>query len=389
MKHIEALVLSAMVALNSVAADFDSVVDMIVSTSPRVENVRSASVAGLNEMKLENNLGETEVEFERLWSRDGTKTGVGVSQSFDWPGLYRARDKAYKSAAVLADKTVLAAVAEVRTETVALLVDMVAARKSIALLENISDGYRKMLEVQAVGYQNGSVSVLDVNKLRIELTRSRVELDQRRDDLAVIIGRLEELSGNDNLEPILSEIDGFPLMTIAPLEDYKRGLIENDPSLLAAEAALDADVAAVDVAGMSRYPGFSVGYAFEREEMENFHGFSVGLSLPLFSSRGKVAAARSRVMASEFSLNSARTAALKTLENDYRRLMAMKRQMDEYGPVVENVDNVSLLQRAFDGGQITLTSYLQDLNYFLEANLSYYDLVARYHGLLASLSRYL
>ena len=109
-----------------------------------------------------------------------------------------------------------------------------------------------------------------------------------------------------------------------------------------------------------------------------FNGFSIGLSLPVWSRSHSTESAAATELAARLDLT-ARSVALETqLRADHTNAISLREQMQELGPVVDGVNNLTLLRKALDGGELSLLSYLQEVNYFLQARLDYLSLSKEY-----------
>jgi hypothetical protein len=68
--------------------------------------------------------------------------------------------------------------------------------------------------------------------------------------------------------------------------------------------------------------------------------------------------------------------------------ISLYNELEQLRPTLENNDNILLLKKALDGGQISLITYIQEVNFFLEAQKNYLDVEYNYYQLLASLNKY-
>ena len=85
---------------NSISADnIGDILGNISSNNLELKSAEEELKVNSAEIKSNNNLGETDVDFEYLFGEKslGNRWAIGVSQAFDWPGLYNARSKANKS----------------------------------------------------------------------------------------------------------------------------------------------------------------------------------------------------------------------------------------------------------------------------------------------------
>ena len=87
-------------------------------------------------------------------------------------------------------------------------------------------------------------------------------------------------------------------------------------------------------------------------------------------------------------LEAQKTEAVQGLRAEYIRAKSFKEQIAAIAPAVEGVNNMALLRRALDGGELTLLEYLQESAFFIQAIREYIRLNHDYALSLASLNRY-
>ncbi len=120
---------------------------------------------------------------------------------------------------------------------------------------------------------------------------------------------------------------------------------------------------------MESLPGISIGYQHAFEEGIHFNGASLGISIPLFSSRNKKKAAKAATVAATHKAEAAKIAASEKIKGGLKRLSLLKNRIDEIRPILEDSGNNLLLMKAYKGGVITLIDYLNERNYFKQAGL--------------------
>lgn len=138
----------------------------------------------------------------------------------------------------------------------------------------------------------------------------------------------------------------------------------------------------------SSFPGFSVGFTHEYEMGERFNGLTVGITLPIFSNRKKTAAARQSQAAFEAQSQQIATATNADIEADYAVATRLKSEIGQYRTVLDDSNNMRLLRKAFDSRHITLVDYLQQVNFFLEAEVDYIETEYQYQAALARLNKF-
>lgn len=389
MKKILLLTAAAAFALAGHAITFDEAVTKIIDNNRdvRLAYMNAEDVAG--DGASAGNLADPEVEFEYLFgpTSEDNRWNVAVSQSFDWPGVYAARRRAAQAdnnAFYLLAETTLA---DKRDEVRGALVEYIHTVQTITLLEDVAKTVDELLAAAEKSYSRGQGNILDVNKLKIEKARVAAKLVDWREQQGAAVGLLNELNGGQDCSELISGLVNYPSYEIQSLLYYTANA-QNDPAVKAAIARYEAQKAMEKVADKERYPGFSVGYVHAYEDATHFNGFSVSLSLPFFSSRHKLAAAKRRTLTAEFNTSVAQTSAEAKITADYNRMKKLGTELRGLGQVFDTTDNLALLRRAYEGGQLSLVDYLTDTIYFIEAQIDYLDLNYRYNQVLASLQRY-
>lgn len=374
------------------ATDFNSVVESIVNSNPEIKAAALNNIADRLARSTENNLENPEISVETLFGVYGDKKyNAELSQAFDWPGAYKARSRRNSAADAAAQAALTAQAADYRRQVSDLLVNYIGIKQRIANYNDIIDHFSKLMAANESAYSRGEVSVLDINKLRIELADLHAALAEERLSLEETYSQIITLAGNsdDNTPALIQSLDQLPIINLQPLNDYTDNLAERAPEIIALNRNADASNADVKVAKSESLPGFSLGYRYSNEDSQSFNGFTLGLSIPAWGNRGKKSAAQAKLAADQFAAQTAATALRNKIESDHAAALILKDQIDAYGKALITSDNLGLLNRAYTAGQITITDYITDVNYFKQAQNTLITLQTRYASILTRLSTYL
>lgn len=365
----------------------DDLVKLVLENNPALAQTAMDANAELLELKTENKLPSTELEFSRKWGNLGEKKlGFGVTQGFDWPGLYAARSAAAGALARVQTARLMVRQADLEQQTRELIISAVAHKKRIELLGKLSAGFDSMLQGAVKERERGAITIIDLNKIELQASRASVSLSQAKAALEETLATLSLLAGTD--VEMQSLPDTFPMAELKPLDVYLAAAGESSPEVIEAATEADFQRQRRKVAAREGLPGFSLGYEFEREGEQTFNGLSVGIELPIFSARGRTTAANASVLAAEFNAATVKNNLSRKVTSNYKTAESLRKEMNAMGPVLDRYDNFSLLNRLFEGRQISLSDYILDVNYFLEASLDYIDVCEAYHAALLPLQRY-
>lgn len=389
-RNVAAISFVGFAGICAYANDFDAIVASLLGNDVQLELMQRQADAASASLDASNVLSDPEAEVEYLRSGSGEqKFNLSVSQSFDWPGVYSARNRQIE---LERSGLRLACEAERNAQRMklrTLLVDIIAANRVIAQMSETVGWCDKLLETIEADYKRGDVSVLEVNKMRIELADFKLKLSEAKTGKYALLGELVSMS--DNADEIIVRCDGldnFPIIGLKSLEQYIEEAKAAAPSLQEARNAAVMAKARKEVVSRSTLPGFSAGYRLSHEDGMMFNGFTVGVSVPLWRASKERRAAASEEISAMFGVKAEEIKLEKSIDATYRKAVSLKETLEQYGTALTASDNVGLLRRAYESGAITLTEFVLEVNYFVEAGVQYTELQRRYYNALVELSRY-
>lgn len=367
---------------------FDQTIAIIAQANPQAQNERALARAVALDNADDNSLANPEVSFSRVWGTRGVgnKLQLDVTQSFDWPGLYSARRKANASqqsaAALLCQWTEL----EVSLQAKHLLVELVYVKKQMAMIDELMRSMQQSDQAVQASQRQGYATELDHRKIAIEtykLSSQATAISARRTQIE---GELQALCSGVALD--LSAIDAYPIEQILTLDEYQAQISALDPQLAAALLAEEAEAFGAKAATMSRFPGFSVGYQHQAEMGDRFNGFTVGMSLPFFENRHARAAAQARAQAAHsqaYALEAEKQAAVAT---SMAEMTAWRDRVDNYNAVFGDNAYLTLIKKAYDGGELNLLDYINETQYYAEITIAYLEAEYNFRSALTELNKY-
>ena len=122
---------------------------------------------------------------------------------------------------------------------------------------------------------------------------------------------------------------------------------------------------------MKRMPSFSVGYLHDFEEGVHFNGLSIGITLPDFGAGKSAKAAELEAETAQMKREEARAMRNVEVAANIAEAARLTAVLAEYDKALSQSDYLRLLKKSFDAGQITLTQYLLDQNWYLTTRLDH------------------
>lgn len=377
-------------ALETEAQNFDTLLNKVVSNNTELMSSVDAARSELFTQKSENNLPDPEVEVEYQWGRHevGDKFDVNVTQGFDWPGAYMARGKANKIASEAMSYLNRSNYIDKRLEIKQNLIDIVNVKKNMKVVKERLDLMDQMIEKYTTGMNRGELTILDLRKLKIEKIRLNETMSALESEFTLLESTLVAQNGGKECGDIIAAIDNYPDDTILPAEEYEKIIQENDPAVKYSSLMMQSQAQRVKAERLMQLPGFTLGYHHSWEDGDVFNGLIVGVTLPVFSTRNKVRAAKALRRSLEYDEMTVVIQKRATLKSNREKALALYRQMTSYESVLKNDNSIDLLKKSLEGGQISLLDYLSEMDYYLQAERDYLDVQYRYHQTLADLNKY-
>lgn len=360
------LIISLLLSLVS----FDQTAITILNGSPANLSDSLAFITYDEELKTIANLPDPQLGGEYLVAPEGetNRWATELSWELEWPGVYAQRKKEADLKVAAAREKLRADRIEKLSEIKSLLLDYIYYRQKINIIEDLKLNNDSILMFAQVAAKSGQITVLDLNKVKLENANIRVAISSAYDDLGEIILSLTEIYGSDCSQLLQSMELEFPPVNI-PSDQQLSGISETNPTVMAAKKTAAAAVRSKRVALMEALPSLSVGYKHAYEDGIHFNGATLGISLPFFSSHNKQKATRAAIAEAEFNAAATSTAALTEATTLLKRLRLLQQQIEEVEPILQEIDHSRLLLKAYEQKLISMIDYLTERNYYTTASL--------------------
>ena len=391
MKHQILSIAIALMALapNIEANNIDYVLQQIKLNNTQLKALNAEIEAQTADIKSSNNLSDPTIDGAYLFGVGsiGDKWELGVSQEFDWPGIYSARGKVNKARIEALAQSYAQKQIEILSEARNICLEIICLNRRIKFENNILANLDSLYDKSLKGLEYGEISILDTNKLKIERLGVTQSIAGNKALLQAKIKQLEGLNGNIPLNDVASLSD-YPEQQLHSLDEYLSQMKASDPQLRQISSEIEASNKQVSVTRMQNLPKFSLGYRHVNEIGDHFNGVGVGLSIPVFENRGKNKAAKAQAIASQLSFDDVISTRTAEITASHQKAVAVRQQLDGYRDALLKCNNIEILDKALYGGQISLINYLLELRYFIEAQNALIDIEFEYTTLITDLNKY-
>ncbi len=350
--------------------DMEEVLFSVRANNPELLSLEKSLEAQIIAIKGENMPEDPSVEYSSFYSSSvsgQSGSELVVSQGFEFPTLYAARHKRNELSREALGKSFDNERRRILLDAKLLCHDIIMYRQIGELLNMQSEIAEDLLALYQQRLVAGDASVLEVNKIKMELMSVATSVSENNAALDAACRRLDAMNGGQG---IVFDADFYPLVEdVADKEAAVAEYLSEDASVAAAENAAEAARKDVSVSRQGWIPRFEVGYRRNTAIREAEHGFLVGGSIPLFSNQRKVAMAKARSAAAVSSLNAARLQSESEVRSLLNEIDQTRNALDAYDEPLMR-ETLYLLGQAVEGGEISL------IDYFVEASSIYTNLTA-------------
>ena len=368
----------------------DEVLRSIEANNKELQANGQLTVSKKLEAKLDNNLPDPSVSYVHQY---GNREGMGIqgelvaSQSFDFPSVYVQKNKLAKSKAASYDRQGAEFRQQILLQAKELCLDLVLLNQQKALLDQRRQNAEQLSELYAMRLQSGDANILETNKINLELLNAKTEA---RMNEATRIAKLQELATlNGGIAIEFTDTAYTPVKELLSFEELRSEAVTSNPQLLTLKSEQIAAQRQLSVNKSKGLPGFELGYRLNTATGgERFNGFLVGVTIPLFSNRNNVRQAKAQSLYTDLQLESTTSTVESELRQLYNQSLALRTSMDEYNAVLKSQNNLALLNKAIQTGQISMIEYFVDVTTLYQSMQNYMQLQNEYQKVMAQLYKY-
>ena len=366
----------------------DSVLAAVERNNLELRALQQNNEASRLEIQSQNNLQQDlSVSYSPFFTRgyDGVSSSeLVVSMGFDFPSQYVSRGKSGKLQTQALDMQYALQRRDILLQAQLLCLDLVRLNQEKELLDTRMANADELLALMEKRFAEGGANVIEVNKVKMERMNVRTLAAQNEAARQNALQSLRAMNGNIPVELLAAE---YPAVSdIVDYDEFYAEVMATDAGILSAEASVDAAAQEIKVNRQNWLPKFEVGYRRNTAMTEASHGFLVGASLPLFSSRNKTKIAEARHTAAQSELENARLQAETQLQSRYNELQQIRSAVQTYDvPLMHST--LDALKSAVLAGQMSVIDYYVEADNVYGNLSTYLSLENQYRKLLAEAYR--
>jgi outer membrane protein TolC len=313
---------------------------------------------------------------------NGNKQELIISQPFDFPTIYFLKSDIstlQSSANQLHLKEFEKNI--IRTAQ-NLIIEYIFLIKTVDELNKRFELADKMLKTVQVKFDKGDVGVLELNKVKSNLSISKSKLNIAKIELNSVQSELVNINGGQPLQlnftdywmiEISSDFDSL-FNKIKEADFYNKSL-EEEKKLFDKKLSL---------AKSGWLPNFDVGYRQETEADFEYKGVRLQMTLPIFENYNKVPKAESELNLSDLKIQSYNSKFYLEKKRTYEKTVLLKSLLDDQKSLAD-YSQLELTKKSYELGHISLTQFYVDNTIYFEIRDSILDMEMEYYKSVSDL----
>jgi len=367
-------------------SSLDTLLSRIENGNPTLKTAQSY----LESRKLEARTGLTpanpEVEFGYMWGKPadlGNRTDFEVTQSFDFPTAYSSRSKLSKINQQQAELEFCATRQEIMLKAHQVWLNRVYLNNLESLLSGRLSYAKKVFDGFEHKLESGEANQLQVNQARMKVMALENEINFLFREASKNDSDILNLTGDKGM-PIGDTI--FPITTPVIFDSllihYKEGYINQ---LYWVE--VEKKEKEVDVVFNQKLPKLKAGYYSESILDTKLQGVKAGISIPLWGNARAVNTAKANLAYAESDAERFWQIKENELQQKYEQWTYLKDRIDKMEQLLTISNDEVLLRQAMEAGEISLTEYFYESDFFFQNVLNLIEFKQEMHLLEADLRK--
>ena len=391
MKNIIIAIISLLTCNSSLFAQYtvDRVLVEIEKNNTTLSALQKRAEADKLGNKTGNYLQNPEIEFNYLWGNDviGNRTDFAATQAFDFPTAYSYKNQISN----LKNEQVELEYQKQRKELLLnarlICYDLIYTNalkaelsKRLNHAQSIADAYKSKMEV-------GETNILEYNKAQLNLLNLSKAMESLTIEQEASQAELTRLNGGVLINFTESE---FPMIVLpVDFEQWYMQAEQSNPLLNWLKKEVELSKKQINLNKAMSLPKLKAGYMSESLVGQDFKGFTVGLSIPLWENKNTVKYAKANAIALENTAFDNKLQLYSHLKMLYTKTVSLQKNVNDYRSKLQLFNNSELLKKALDKGEITLINYILELSIYYESVNNLLELERDMNKTIAELNQYL
>lgn len=385
MTRIYYIILCLLVTANINGQNLDEFLKLVEDNSPALRSFKKFTETKIQNTKTGLNPDDPEIEAGFLKGNNsdaGNMTNFKIKQRFDFPTTYLNRRKVSKINKEIFDIEYQKVRQKTLLQAKKLYIEIVFLQKLKSKIEMRIENVEKIREAFKRKLDIGEVNIIEFNKVELESSVLKNKEIDHNLELKLKLSEAKLLCGTD-----IEASNGFNTDTKETVDELINKYLTNSPEIKLNEMKILSAQKNTKLVKSERLPTFSLGYESESTPDVTYQGPTAGISIPLWKNRNKVRSARLLEEYTKSALNETQLRIRLRVEALYKNIENYRKTLDTQKSVNQIEDNLKLLTKSFESGNISVVEFFNQLEVFYQIEEQILDMEKNLHIRNAELYR--
>lgn len=349
------------------AQDYSSALSTIASNNTTLSALSHRAEAERLSNRSEAYLDAPEFGFNYLWGHPsdiGKRQDISVSQPLSIATLSGQRHRVASGLNAMVDTRLSQDRMSIMLEAKELLIDMVYYNAMLHEMESRIAAASTIAHMQHERLSSGDGTRLDLNNALLTLSNLRADSLRLASERAATSAQLTRLNGGKQIDFHFSTFDDLPLP--ADFDEWYTSIADYQPEIEMASRQIDLSARQLSLAKTELLPDITIGYMSEKTSGERYQGVTLGISIPLWTSRNKLRQARANIQASRAEQADAVLQQRSRMETLFHQAQTLHSLSLLYSRTLSECSNMPLSAQALQAGEISQVDYITQASVYYD-----------------------
>ena len=348
--------------------DVESILQGVEKNNKELQAYQSYIDSKKLELKSTNNLPDPQLGAYYLpfgEHNTGDYSEFQISQTIEFPTVYGAKSKLIESQSQQLQFNYSVKRQEILSQAKKLCLELTYLDKQKNVEQERLQRSKTVFEQAQELYAKEEKSALEFNKAKVAWMQQQFEVQQIESDQQNILLSLKNLNGDVDItwnSPVYAADLG-----ISDRDSLWQAKLAKDPELQKIQQQELLAQQTLKVAKSKSLPDLSLGYNYQGVAGSNYSGVYGGISIPLWSNKNKVQAAKSNLQYQTANSESYQSIIRVNFDKQYNEYSMLLLKYNEYQKTLTGLNSGEMLLKAYQQGEISFMEYYIELNFYNDA----------------------
>jgi outer membrane protein TolC len=380
-----------LISLGAIAQnkEIEKVLQQVEQNNKELQAFASLIESKKLELKSSNNLPDPQLGAYYLpWGEHNTGdySEFQISQSFEFPTVYSSRNKLIKNQQTQLELEFASKRQAILLSAKEYCLELIYLEKKETLEQKRVQQSKKVFNQLKELYKKEEVGILDFNKAKVawmqeQFKVSKIEVEKKNVRLL-----LKNLNGEN---PIDFTAENYTTrISIEPIDSVWCKKKKLDPNINLLQKEEELALQNVKLNKQKSLPNLTAGFNYQGVASSNYSGIYGGISIPLWSNKNKVKAAKASYNFQQMNTNSETLKVYAEFEKQYNEFQILLSKFQEYQATLNGLNSDALLLKSYELGEISFMEYYLELKFYQNAVNAMVEMERQIHQQKAEILKY-